>query len=91
MVAEKRRAGILIGIFIVLVAVAAYVYLGNREDTSLPVNPSGIYYTGPMKSKSGPTYGTADGRPSTKEEAEAEAAKFFKEHPELNPGGNAPQ
>ena len=83
---DGKRNLILGGIAIVLVGVAAYIYLGPKESP-IPdvVQGKGIYYTGPMKSKTAGSkaYGTIDGRKITEEEAKAEEKKWLDAHPEV--------
>jgi hypothetical protein len=87
-----KRTLIFGGIALVLLGVAAYVFLAPKEEGPPEVlQAKGIYYTGPMKSKKAGSkdYGSIDGRKLTEEEARAEEKKWLDAHPGIaNPGKN---
>lgn len=90
--AEKQKdtpnkgAYILGGVAVLLLAVAGYVYFGPKEDPTPEVRQgTGIYYTGPMKSKTAGSnaFGTIDGKLLSPEEAKAAEKKWLEDHPDI--------
>ena len=58
----SRREQILLALCGVLALVAAGIWISFKGRYKPPPTPGGLYYTGPMKSKSGNGYATDDGR-----------------------------
>lgn len=80
---EKQRKVVLGSVGLAVVAVAAYVFLVPKEE-ELPSAPGAIYYTGPMKSKSGSNeYADINGQPMSEEAAKAARDQWLKDHPEV--------
>lgn len=76
---ERRHTLLLCGIAVVLLCVAIYVNYFSGEDSGYPTYPGAIYYTGPMKAKSGVGYGTIDGKAISEADAKTEADRWLKE------------
>lgn len=82
----NKRAYLLGGIAVLLLAAAGYVYFGPKDNPIPEVRQgTGIYYTGPMKSKTAGSnaFGTIDGKLLTEEEAKAAEKKWLEEHPDI--------
>ena len=85
-----RQILMIVGLVAIVLAAGAYVFLGPKDDKGPPVvQGKGIYYTGPMKSKTAGSndYGTIDGRKLTEAEAKAEEKKWLDAHPEVTGAG----
>lgn len=82
---ERRNAVWLIGVAFVLLGVALYVHFFANRDDEIPTYPGAVYYTGPMKAKTGVGYGTMDGQPISDEEAKAQAKRWLEDYKTKNP------
>jgi hypothetical protein len=78
MESSSKRKTVVAGAAAFLVAVGAGAYLLLSGGDEGPVaGPETVYYTGPMKSKSGDHFGSADGKPASKQEADAAGSRFL--------------
>jgi len=82
---ERTNAFWLGGIAVVLLGVAVYMHFFANREEDYPTYPGAVYYTGPMKAKTGVGYGTIDGQPITDEEAKAQAKRWLEEYKAKNP------
>jgi len=81
---DKRRNLALGGIGIVVIAAAGYFYMSGGKEEEIKPPPNTIYYTGPMKSKSGKNeYSGPNGELLTEEQAKAGRDQWLKDHPEV--------
>lgn len=77
---EKRLTLLLCGVAVCLLGVAIYVNFFAADDSGYPTHPGAVYYTGPMKAKSGVGYGTIDGKPISDADAKAQADRWLKDY-----------
>lgn len=77
---EERRYTLTLGVIaVLLLGVAIYMHFFAGDDSGYPTGPGVIYYTGPMKAKTGVGYGTIDGKPISEADAKAAAAQWLKD------------
>lgn len=81
---DRRRSFLIGGLVVVAIGAAAFFFFNRGEEDTIPSAPNAIYYTGPMKSKSGKNeYSDINGKLLTEAEAKAGRDQWLKDHPKV--------